>query len=171
MYKRVLGEFKNIPKKIRDTLTEAQKKERNDVMVILNMNLALCHMRRNKPLEAIRHAKDALELDPDDSKTMYRLAQAYKLNNDLDMAKETLVNAAKKHPNNKVIRKEYEDVVALKSKKEKEWYSKMNGFFDSKKLKQIEKKDEEDAKLMHKIKRRCFERREDAPPDDEEEED
>jgi hypothetical protein len=60
---------------------------------------------------------------------------AYKLNNDLDQAKESLFDAHKLEPNNELIRKEYKQLVALKSEKEKEWYSKMNGFLDSDKMK------------------------------------
>ena len=56
-------------------------------MVILNLNLSLCHLKRNKALDAIKHAKDAIELKPDDCKAHYRLGQAHKLNNDLDQAK------------------------------------------------------------------------------------
>lgn len=67
---------------------------------------------------------------------------AHKLNNDLDPAKDHLVQAVKLEPGNQAMRAEYKALIELKTKKEKEWYSKMNGFFDSDKLKNIEKKDE-----------------------------
>ena len=130
------------------------------------MNLSLTHMRRNNAPEAIKHAKDALDLDPQNCKTLYRLSQAYRQNNDLDMSIETMKKAIEIEPNNRTLRKEYQEIDSLKKRKEKEWYSKMSGFLDSKKLKQIEKKDEDEAKLMHKIKRRCFERRGASPPED-----
>jgi hypothetical protein len=53
-------------------------------MVILNLNLSLCHYKRGKPLDAIKHAKDAIELKPTEVKGYYRLFMAHKLNNDLD---------------------------------------------------------------------------------------
>lgn len=51
------------------------------------------------------------------------------------------------------MRSEYQELLDLKNKKEKEWYSKMNGFYDGEKLKKIEEKDQNDEKLRHKIKR------------------
>lgn len=44
-------------------------------------------------------------------------------------------------------------MLDLKNRKEKEWYAKMNGFYDSTKLKKIEKKEEETEKVRFKIKR------------------
>ena len=84
----MLGEFKNIPKKIRDALTEEQKQERTEIMVILNLNLALCHIKRDKASDAIKHCKDAIELNPQETKAHYRLAQAYRMINDVDQAQE-----------------------------------------------------------------------------------
>ena len=91
----MLGEFKNIPKKIRDSLDEEQKDERIDIMVILNLNLALCHLKRDKASDAIKHCKDAIELNPKECKAYYRLAQAYKMNNDLDQAKDAFTESIK----------------------------------------------------------------------------
>jgi len=163
----VLGEFKNIPKKIRDSLAEEQKDERINIMVVLNLNLSLCHLKRGKPLEAIKHAKDAIELNPQECKAHYRLAQAFKANNDLDQAQEAFKEAIKIQPDNHQIRKEYKELTELKSSKERQWYSKMSGFLGSDKLKKIEQKDEQEEKLKYKIKRKCLNR----PREEEEEED
>ena len=77
-------------------------------MLILNLNLALCHLKRNAPTDAIKSAKEAIKLDPDSSKGHYRLSKAYKLNNDLDLSKEHLYKAVTLDPKNKSIREEYE---------------------------------------------------------------
>jgi len=69
----VLGEFKNIPKKIREALDDDKKEERINIMVLLNLNLSLCHQKRGKALDAIKHAKDAIELKENDVKAHYRL--------------------------------------------------------------------------------------------------
>ena len=53
-----------MPKKIRDGLTEDEKEERTQTMVVLNLNLSLCHFKRGAAHDAIKHAKDAVELAP-----------------------------------------------------------------------------------------------------------
>ena len=42
-------------------------------MLILNNNLSFCNFRRGKCDDAIKHAKDAIELDPNCMKAFYRL--------------------------------------------------------------------------------------------------
>ncbi len=81
------------------------------------------------------------------------MALAYKELQDLDRAKENYKLAITFEPNNTQMRAEYEELIKQKTSKEREWYGKMNGFYDSDKLKQIEKKDSEDAELREKIKR------------------
>ena len=130
-----------MPSNIRDSLDDSQKKQRNEIMLILNLNLSFCHLKRNAATDAIKFAKEAINIDSNSSKGHYRLAMAYKLNKDLDPAKEHLKTAAKLEPNNKNIREEYEQLCDLKTKKEKEWYSAMSGFYNSEKLKRIEKKE------------------------------
>jgi hypothetical protein len=73
------------------------------------------------------------------------------------------------NPNDVTIRKEYKDLMAVKSEKEKQWYSKMSGFLSSDKLKRIERKDEQEQKLKFKI-RRMLGTREGAPAQSDEEE-
>ena len=103
--------------------------------------------------DAIKHAKEAVKLDPKNGKAHYRLALAHKQNNDLEPAKEHLKLAIELEPNDLLIRKEYKELDELKRKKEHEWYSKMSGFYDSAKLRKIEKAEEQETKLRHKIKR------------------
>lgn len=59
-------------------------------------------------------------------------------------------------PNNLNLRSEYKALCDVKSAKEKEWYSKMNGFYNGEKLKKIEDADEEETLLREKVKRQTF---------------
>ena len=60
-------------------------------MVLLNLNLSLVHFKRGQASDSIKKAKEAVDLDPSSSKAHYRLGMAYKLNNDLDKAKDSLL--------------------------------------------------------------------------------
>lgn len=125
-------------------------------MLVLNLNLALCHLKRNSASDSIRYAKEAVNLDPKSSKAHYRLSMAHQLNSDLDPAKEHLKLAVQLEPSNKQIRQEYQQLCDLKSKKEKQWYSAMSGFYNSDKLKNIQQKEESETLLREKIKRKHF---------------
>ena len=78
LYSRVLGEFKNIPKKIRDALTEEQADERTNIQVILNTNLALCSLKRDNASKAVEYSKEGIKLNAESCKAHYFLAKAYK---------------------------------------------------------------------------------------------
>lgn len=73
-------------------------------MVVLNLNLSLCHYNRGVGFDAVKHAKEAVKLAPESSKAHYRLAMSYKLNNDLEPSKEHLTEAIKLEPNNVMLR-------------------------------------------------------------------
>lgn len=68
--------------------------------------------------------------------------QAYKALNDLDRAKENLTLAIKYSPDDRSLRTEYKQLCDLKGAKEKEWQSKMAGFYNGPKLQRIEDTDE-----------------------------
>ena len=46
--------------------------------------------------------------------------------------------------------------MSVKNAKEKEWYSKMSGFYNTDKLDKIEQDDAEESLLREKIKRQTF---------------
>jgi Tfp pilus assembly protein PilF len=142
-----------MPKKLRESLTEDQIAQCKSTTIILHLNLSLVFFKRDAAKDCLKNAKDAVTLDDTNSKSHYRLAVAYKLNNDFEPAKEHLALAVKLEPGNKKLRKEYQDLTQAMSKKEKEWYSKMSGFLGSDKLKKLEEKDQEDEKLKFKIHR------------------
>lgn len=51
------------------------------------------------------------------------------------------------------MRTAYKALCDEKGKKEKEWYNKMSGFYNSDKLDKVSQKDEEQTILLEKVKR------------------
>ena len=49
-----------------------------------------------------------------------------------------MLASIKLDPNNVTVRNEYGELVKMKTSKEREWFDKMNGFYGSDKLKDIE---------------------------------
>ena len=55
LYSRCIGVFKNMPKKQRESLDEEMNNLRNDILNILNLNTALCLLKKKMYAEAIKH--------------------------------------------------------------------------------------------------------------------
>jgi hypothetical protein len=53
-------------------------------MHILNLNLSHCFIKRNIAKDAVKHAQESIKYNDSSAKAYYRLALAYKLNNELD---------------------------------------------------------------------------------------
>lgn len=47
LYKRILPNFKNMPRTMRESLTEEDRKKRVEAHHILLLNIALCHLKRD----------------------------------------------------------------------------------------------------------------------------
>jgi tetratricopeptide (TPR) repeat protein len=170
LYKRILPNFKNMPRTMRESLTEEQKGQRMDALHILLLNIGLCHMKRNNPREAIKSCKEAIEAKQDNPKAFYRLGVAQKDNGELEPAKESLLQALKLAPGDLTIRNEYtfhpfiiypiimfyKSLLGLMDVKHKEWYQKMNGFLHSEKMVEIEKRDQEEQLLKEKLLKKEF---------------
>ena len=60
MYSKVLGEFNNMPRSIRDDLTEEEAALRLKVVETLYSNLAICYVKLEQPKEVIKHAEKSL---------------------------------------------------------------------------------------------------------------
>lgn len=120
---------------------------------MLNLNCAHCLLQKKMYPEVIKHAKEAISHIKANPKAYYRLYLAYKETNDLDRAKESLVEAIKYEPNDKKMREEYRQLMNVKTEKERMWNDKMKGFYHTKKLDVIEAEDTEAAVLREKIKR------------------
>jgi predicted membrane chloride channel (bestrophin family) len=61
LYCRILPMFKNMPRKMRDALSEEESAKRLDAHQILLMNIALCHLKCNATIDAVKFAKEAVE--------------------------------------------------------------------------------------------------------------
>ena len=122
--------------------TEAQKKWElaldyiddqydNDMMMFkvgLRLNLSLLHKNAGQYYEAIAHADKALDIDILSVKALYRRAQAYIGLGNYTNAKEDLVEALEKEPDNQDIKNELkalEAKIKASEKTDKELFSKM----------------------------------------------
>ena len=119
IYKSCLGSFRNIPKKEREALSEEDLKNRDETMVILNLNLAFCLLKRKEAKQALKYAEEAKLLDPNSSKAFYRCYQAHKITNTLSPARRNLHKAIELEPGNKVMRQEYATLTEAKSERER----------------------------------------------------
>jgi len=81
------------------------------------------------------------------------MALAFKAENDFDRAQENLKIAIKLAPGDTELRKEYEQLMEVKTAKEKEWYSKMSGFYNKEGVNKIVEQDLEKERLREKIRR------------------
>ena len=90
LYSRCIGLFKNMPKPQKDSLTPELQAKRDEILNILNLNVAMCLLKKNMPNDAIKHAQEAISYEKNNPKAYYRMFMAYRQINDLDRAKENL---------------------------------------------------------------------------------
>lgn len=78
----------------------------NEVRLPVYLNLAACYLNKSNVdfAKVIENADLALEIDPQNTKALYRGGKAHLLRDDLDAAKKKLTQAAKHQPNDKNIR-------------------------------------------------------------------
>lgn len=138
LYKRILPQFKNMPKTMRDALSKDEHQQRNDALHLLLLNISFCHLKRNQPIEAVKTAHEAMEYNKENPKGYYRLAMAQKANGEFDQAKENMIKAINMSPADQSLRTEYKNLLDHMNAKKKEWYSKMSGFLHSEKMRKIE---------------------------------
>ena len=87
-----------MPKKMRDSLNEEQRQQRLDALHILLMNISLCHLKRNNPIDASKAAEEALTHKQDNPKCYYRLAVAQRAKGEYEMAKKNILHAINLSP-------------------------------------------------------------------------
>jgi Flp pilus assembly protein TadD len=146
--------FKNMPKTMRDSLTAKQSDQRLEAIQILLMNISLCHLKTNNTIDAVKTAKEAVEQWPENPKALYRLANAQRLNGDFEPAKETIVKAIKLDPGNKTLREEHKTICDIQKAKHRERFERMNGFYQSEKMREVEKQADEEELLKEKLRRK-----------------
>jgi len=107
LYSRCISLFKNMPKRQKENLTEEEKAKKNEVLNILFLNVSLCLLKKKMYKDCIKNAEEALTYVQQNPKAHYRIAMAYKANNDFDRAKTSLGEAIKLAPNDSMLREEY----------------------------------------------------------------
>jgi peptidyl-prolyl isomerase D len=88
------------------SVSPAQLDEAKLLLVLLSSNLSMCHLKQGRINRAIKASTDALDVDPNHSKSLYRRARAYMEASewrDLEKARRDLEEAKKSAPNDKAI--------------------------------------------------------------------
>lgn len=102
------------------------KAEARPLKLSSHLNLANCYNIKKKWLEARRHAGEAVKLDPQNVKGLFRLGVAQLNLQEYDEAKDNLLKAAKLDPQNAEIRNQLslcKSKATAHYKKEKETFS------------------------------------------------
>jgi len=100
------------------------------VKLSLHLNLALAYIKLDKPDNALRSCNDALDLDPDNVKALYRRASVYYDKKKWDDAGKDAKRAAETAPDDKAVKKlqaRIEQQVKRQKVKEKKMAQKMFG--------------------------------------------
>lgn len=96
-------------------------KEVNEMKLTLNLNLSLAYLKLENPDQALRYANDALALDENHTKALYRRASVYYEKKNWEAATKDLKKAFQDAPEDKAIQKLQEKVDAqIKRQKLKE---------------------------------------------------
>jgi len=110
--------------------TPEQKKEVEEIKLPCLLNCAACYLKLTKYERARDNCTEALKLDANNAKALYRRGQAYYYLRALEEAKTDLLAASKVEPSNnevKKILKTVQDQLAAQKEKEKKMYQKMFG--------------------------------------------
>ena len=111
-------------------LNPEDAKEVNDVKLTLNLNLALAYMKMENPDQALRYANDALVIDENHGKALYRRASVYYEKKNWEGASKDLKKALMSTPDDKALLKLLEKVdtqIKRQKLKEKKMAQKMFG--------------------------------------------
>jgi tetratricopeptide (TPR) repeat protein len=95
--------------------------EVNDLKLSLNLNLALAYLKLENPDQALRVCNEALAIDENSAKALYRRASVYFEKKNWDGAKQDAKKAACAAPEDKAIKKLHDRIDAqIKKQKDKE---------------------------------------------------
>ncbi|KAM8826029.1 inactive peptidyl-prolyl cis-trans isomerase FKBP6 isoform 2-T2 [Synchiropus picturatus] len=82
----------------RETQSDAERKEIRASQLLLYLNLSLTELRLDSPQKALKHANNALEIDPSNTKALFRCGQAYAKLSDYERAQDCLILAQARKP-------------------------------------------------------------------------
>ena len=102
--------------------------EAKEEKLMLHLNLAMCHLRLDEHATAARHCDDALNIDADNVKGLYRRGMALINMRETERARADLKRAQELDPNNAGVKKELRRLAAydkLQREKERQMAAKM----------------------------------------------
>jgi len=106
-------------------LSPEDEQEVKDVKLSLYLNLSMCYIKMSNWDQVMRNTGEALTLDPNNAKALFRRASAFEAKKDWDKALEDLKAAAAANPADKGIPKAQERVKKMvekeKAKEKKMW--------------------------------------------------
>ncbi|CAO3630099.1 unnamed protein product [Cunninghamella blakesleeana] len=100
----------------------------NEQLVFIYNNMCAVHMKQSNWERVIQYSKKVLELDKENAKAKFRMAQAYLGKKDLDKAEPLLKEIAKISPDDAAVKKElanFEKLTGVSLVKEKQVYRNM----------------------------------------------
>lgn len=79
---------------------EAQRQELKQMLLVGHLNLALCYLKLNKTKDCISSCDEALEIEPNNVKALFRKGLAYLQTNDYELALKQFEKLLEIDPNN-----------------------------------------------------------------------
>ena len=108
---------------------EAKLKAVQQQTLTCHLNVAAALLKIGKVKEALKHCNDAVKIDPINVKALYRRGQTRAALEDLDGAKSDLLEAAKRDPQNRDVRKELEKLKVQSAARKAELKAQFGGMF------------------------------------------
>jgi len=96
-------------------LDDEQQTKMSALEVVLDVNMAMCRLKQNKPLQCLDLCEMALHIDPDYMKAHYRRGEAFVAMKEYEKAHEAFMKAAKLEPQNTTIRQQLAKVKQLQA--------------------------------------------------------
>lgn len=109
---------------------DEDRKEIDEIKLSLYLNLSLCYIKLNSFDKAYENTKEALKIDPENVKAMYRQATCLEKRNELREAKKLLDKVIKVQPEDPAtlkLMKLVDQKLEIQKKKEKQMAKKMFG--------------------------------------------
>jgi tetratricopeptide (TPR) repeat protein len=151
-YQKAIGEMKNVRKKIKAKMTEEDQITRNQSLIALYLNQAFVLIKLQRYKEAKNLCENALELDPDNLKGLFRLGVVCLELGIEEKAFNNLSKCLKREPFNQEFLKHKPFLSKFKTQKEEKKEGKKK--FADKYLEEIEK-DEKERILKQKMERKA----------------
>jgi tetratricopeptide (TPR) repeat protein len=89
-------------------LTREQEEAVRQLKLAVELNLAAAHHKQGRSDRALQHARNAVELDPQNPKALFRRGRALLLKGDIDAAGDDLSAAMRLEPKSAEIRAEHQ---------------------------------------------------------------